>query len=112
MVRWDLGNYPRFLTDSIGCLPSHSGDSLRDSGAGALSAETGELGRRHGPDCAWWWPGLPHHVTQRGNRRVPVFFGPEDYRLYRRLIRAAARRAGEEIWPYCLMPNHVHLIVI
>jgi putative transposase len=57
-------------------------------------------------------PGLPHHVTQRGNRREPVFFGAEDYRLYRRLIRAAARRAGEEIWPYCLMPNHVHLIVI
>jgi len=56
-------------------------------------------------------PGLPHHVTQRGNRREPVFFGPEDYRLYRRLIAAAARRAGAEIWAYCLMPNHVHLIV-
>ena len=56
-------------------------------------------------------PGLPHHVTQRGNRREPVFFGAEDYRLYRRLIAAAARRAGAEIWAYCLMPNHVHLIV-
>ena len=56
-------------------------------------------------------PGLPHHVTQRGNRREPVFFGAEDYRLYRRLIAAAARRAGAQIWAYCLMPNHVHLIV-
>jgi putative transposase len=36
-------------------------------------------------------PGLPHHITQRGNRREPVFFGDEDYRLYRRLIAAAAR---------------------
>ena len=27
-------------------------------------------------------PGLPHHVTQRGNRREPVFFGAEDYRFY------------------------------
>ena len=56
-------------------------------------------------------PGLPHHVTQRGNRREPVFFRAEDYQLYRRLIATAARRAGAEIWAYCLMPNHVHLIV-
>jgi putative transposase len=56
-------------------------------------------------------PGLPHHVTQRGNRREPVFFGAGDYQLYRQLIAAAARRAGAEIWAYCLMPNHVHLIV-
>jgi len=56
-------------------------------------------------------PGLPHHITQRGNRREPVFFGAEDYRLYRRLIAKAARRAGAETWAYCLIPNHVHLIV-
>jgi putative transposase len=43
---------------------------------------------------------------------VPAFFGPEDYRLYRRLIAAAVRRADAQIWAYCLMPNHVHLIVI
>jgi len=57
-------------------------------------------------------PGLPHHVTQRGNRREPVFFGAEDYQLYRRLIATAARGAGAEIWAYCLMPNHVHLIAM
>jgi putative transposase len=56
-------------------------------------------------------PGLPHHVTQRGNRREPVFFEAADYRLYRRLVAAAARRAGTAVWAYCLMPNHVHLIV-
>jgi REP-associated tyrosine transposase len=56
-------------------------------------------------------PGLPHHVTQRGNRREPVFFGADDYQLYRRLIATAARRAGAAVWAYCLMPNHVHLIV-
>ena len=53
----------------------------------------------------------PHHVARRGNRREPVFFGPEDYRLYRRLIATATSRADAEIWAYCLMPNHVHLIV-
>jgi putative transposase len=56
-------------------------------------------------------PGLPHHVTQCGDRREPAFFGAEDYEFYRRLIATAARRAGAEIWAYCLMPNHVHLIV-
>ena len=56
-------------------------------------------------------PGVPHHVTQRGNRRQQIFFGDDDYRLYRRLIAAAARRARAGIWAYCFMPNHVHLIV-
>jgi putative transposase len=41
-------------------------------------------------------PGLPHHITQRGNRCEPVFFGAEDYRLYRGLIATAARRANAE----------------
>ena len=56
-------------------------------------------------------PDPPHHVTQRGSRREPVFFGAEDYQLCRHLTATAARRAGAEIWAYCLMPNHVHLIV-
>jgi putative transposase len=55
-------------------------------------------------------PGLPHHVTHRGNRGEPLFFGAQDYQLYRRLIAMAARRVGTEIWAYCLMPDHVHLI--
>jgi putative transposase len=44
-------------------------------------------------------PGLPHHVTRRGNRCEPVFFGTAYYQFYRRLIATAARRAGAEIWP-------------
>ena len=55
-------------------------------------------------------PGLPHHVTQRGNRREPVFFEEEDYRAYLALISAAARKSGTEIWAFCLTPNHVHFI--
>jgi REP-associated tyrosine transposase len=39
-------------------------------------------------------PDLPHHVTQRGNRREPVFFEADDCRRYRRLVAAAARRAA------------------
>jgi putative transposase len=57
------------------------------------------------------FPGLPHHVTQRGNRRERVFFEDGDYVAYLDLISAAAKRAGTAIWSYCLMPNHVHFIM-
>ena len=57
-------------------------------------------------------PGYPHHVTQRGNRRAQTFFEEGDYLLYRDLLADAAAKAGAEVWAYCLMPNHVHLIVV
>lgn len=56
-------------------------------------------------------PDVPHHVTQRGNRREPIFFRPGDQALYRRLLAEQTRRRGVEVWAYCLMPNHVHLIL-
>ncbi|MGP0058608.1 MAG: transposase [Beijerinckiaceae bacterium] len=40
-------------------------------------------------------PGLPHHVTQRGNRRERVFFGDDDYALYRDLLREACGRFAD-----------------
>ena len=57
-------------------------------------------------------PGAPHHVTQRGNRRQRTFFSTDDYRAYLRIAAKAFGEAGVEIWAYCLMPNHVHLIAI
>lgn len=54
-------------------------------------------------------PGLPHHVTQRGNRRQRTFFGEDDYRAYRALLAAPRRRAGVACCAYCLVPDHVHL---
>jgi putative transposase len=57
-------------------------------------------------------PLYPHHVTQRGNRRQPTFFGTADYREYLRLIERAKRRSGVTILAYCLMPNHVHFAVV
>ena len=56
--------------------------------------------------------GVAHHVTQRGNRRERVFFGEADYRLYLGLISSAARESGTAVWAYCLMPNHVHFIMV
>jgi putative transposase len=57
-------------------------------------------------------PGLPHHVTQRGNRRERIFFSDEDYQFYLDELVAASRKAGSEIWAWCLMPNHVHLLIV
>ena len=56
--------------------------------------------------------GVAHHVTQRGNRRQPVFFTDDDYRVYRRLLAQGCKAAGVQAWAYCLMPNHVHLVLI
>lgn len=56
-------------------------------------------------------PGVPHHVTQRGNRRLPTFFGEHDYKSYRELLAEGCKAAAVDILAYCLMPNHVHLVL-
>ena len=56
--------------------------------------------------------GVPHHVTQRGNRRQPVFFSDADYQAYVELLAGSCTKAHVAVWAYCLMPNHVHLILV
>ncbi len=57
-------------------------------------------------------PGLPHHVTQRGNRRQQTFFYEDDYQAYLDLMAEWCRKCHVDIWAWCLMPNHVHLIAV
>ena len=57
-------------------------------------------------------PGMAHHVTQRGNRRQRTFFRKDDYQAYVELMAEWCGRCGVGVWGYCLMPNHVHLIVV
>jgi putative transposase len=57
-------------------------------------------------------PGMPHHITQRGNRRQQTFFCEEDYAAYLELMAEWCREEGVTIWSYCLMPNHTHLIAV
>ncbi len=57
-------------------------------------------------------PSVPHHVTQRGTRRQPVFFQDEDYQTYLRLMREWCDKEAVAVWAYCLMSNHVHLIAV
>lgn len=57
-------------------------------------------------------PGIPHHVVQRGNRRQKVFFRDEDYEAYIALVSQFFDLNRVEVWAYCLMPNHVHLVLV
>jgi putative transposase len=54
----------------------------------------------------------PHHVTQRGNNRQDVFFVDDDRKAYLRFLGEQCRRYGVALLGYCLMTNHVHLIVV
>lgn len=57
-------------------------------------------------------PGVPHHVTQRGNGRQQTFFGDADYAACRDLLAAQCGAQGVAVWSWVLMPNHVHLILV
>lgn len=57
-------------------------------------------------------PGIVHHITQRGNRRQQVFFSDSDYSDYLSLLGTWCDQSGVSVLSYCLMPNHVHLLLI
>lgn len=56
-------------------------------------------------------PDVPHHITARGNRREPIFLEDGDQDVYCDMLAEQTRKAGVEVWAYCLMPNHTHLIL-
>jgi putative transposase len=57
-------------------------------------------------------PGIPHHITQRGNRRQKTFFCDDDYLAYVALMAEWCKKHDVSIWAWCLMPNHVHLVAV
>lgn len=57
-------------------------------------------------------PGIPHHVTQRGNRRADIFLEDDDRHLYICLLKKYACQHGLRIRAYCLMNNHLHLVAV
>ncbi len=57
-------------------------------------------------------PGLPHHVTQRGVRSMDVFRSEEDRLAYLDRMSTQCRRFGVETLAWCLMTNHVHLVLV
>ncbi|MDW7773311.1 MAG: transposase [Desulfobulbaceae bacterium] len=57
-------------------------------------------------------PNCPHHITQRGNRRMDTFFSETVFREYLNLMAEWCNRCKVHVWSYCLMSNHVHLVVV
>jgi putative transposase len=54
----------------------------------------------------------PHHITQRGNYRQTVFSEEGDYAKYLELLANFCPKYNLDIWAYCLMPNHVHMVAV
>ena len=59
------------------------------------------------PDLA----GIPQHVVQRGNNRLPCFLDDEDRQRYLQCLLQALARFDCRLHAYVLMDNHVHLLV-
>lgn len=59
------------------------------------------------PDLA----GIPQHVVQRGNNRLPCFLDDEDRQRYLQCLRSGLMRFGCQLHAYVLMDNHVHLLL-
>jgi len=57
-------------------------------------------------------PGIPFHVTQRGNDRQDVFLTDTDRQEYLALLAKRLERTRARILAYCLMDNHVHLVML
>lgn len=55
-------------------------------------------------------PGVPHHITQRGNNRQDVFFVEDDRYVYLGLLKQQALKYGLWVEGYCLMSNHIHVV--
>ena len=57
-------------------------------------------------------PKVPHHITQRGVRSMPIFWNDDDRKEYLWLLKEHSEANGFEILAYCLMDNHIHLLGI
>jgi putative transposase len=56
--------------------------------------------------------GILHHITQRGNGCEDIFFANEDRESYLTWLREYSEKFDVEVLAYCLMTNHIHLVVV
>ncbi|WP_248741161.1 transposase [Pseudomonas sp. MWU12-2029] len=56
-------------------------------------------------------PHYPHHIVQRGHNRQVVFAAPADFERYLSDLRELKEALGIKVYAYCLMTNHVHLLL-
>tara|TARA_B110000879_G_scaffold198141_1_gene269566 strand:+ start:487 stop:732 length:246 start_codon:yes stop_codon:yes gene_type:complete len=55
--------------------------------------------------------GVPAHIVQRGNNRQACFYSDDDYEFYLESLRKGLKRYQVELHTYCLMTNHIHLLM-
>lgn len=58
-----------------------------------------------------WSPGFIYHITARGNRKGALFYDQADYATYLDLLKESALKTPFTIHSYCLMTNHIHLLL-
>lgn len=59
----------------------------------------------------FYFPGAFYHIYNRGNRKEDIFFKDDDHRFYLKRLKNYLRKHGVKLLCYCLMPNHIHLLV-
>jgi len=52
-----------------------------------------------------------YHIIIRGNQRQTVFNETADYRVYMNILAKYKKRFSFQLFTFCLMPNHVHLLI-
>jgi putative transposase len=57
------------------------------------------------------FPGATYHITARGNRKADIFLEKEDYQKYLTIAEKVHSTHPITLHSYCLMPNHVHLLI-
>ncbi len=57
-------------------------------------------------------PNFPHHVVARSNRGVTIFHNNEDFLRFLAIMAALKKRRELKLWAFCLMSNHVHLLIV
>lgn len=58
------------------------------------------------------FPEVAHHIVQRGNRQQDIFLSDDNRRAYLRILSLALQKHGTRCLAWCLMSNHVHLILV
>lgn len=56
-------------------------------------------------------PGYPHHIILRGNNKSDIIYNDNDRRFFIDCLQDAKEKTKSKIYSYCLMTNHLHLIV-
>lgn len=56
-------------------------------------------------------PNYPHHITQRGTNKSDIFINNKDYQYFLKLLNEWSDKTKSQVWAYCLMSNHFHLLI-